>query len=51
MPNVDTEWISKETSTTFCYTLKLWEFKINIEKLNIILVLHSCSCTLPALAF
>jgi len=24
--------------TSFCYTLQLWEFKINIEKLNITLV-------------
>jgi hypothetical protein len=54
MPNVETEWKSKETSTTFCYTLQLWEFKIHIEKLNIIfvlLLLHSTSTGILARLF
>ena len=41
MPNVKTGRKSKEKEvkkTSFCYTLQLWEFKIYIEKLNIILV-------------
>lgn len=57
MPNVKTGRKSKEKevkknkNSTFCYTSQLWEFKIYIEKLNIIFVFYYCSCTLPALEF
>jgi len=53
MPNEKAGRKSKEKevkkTSTFCYTLQLWEFKIYIEKLNIISVFYYCSCTVPAL--